>query len=244
MINFDEIIQRGISIKSSGTSGEQKDIFQSPKKLIAASKVAVECQKLTKSSRVLTICNPSHAAGLLSQSLPAHLIGAKYDFVNFNAFRFFRDMSGYTHTMATPLHLKLIMKTKEFNQCDLSGLFILTGADPVEWYLIEEFVKRGAIVCPNWGMTEIGPVCINKTFYTVEQVKEEQFNSPDNSTILGDNSYCEYKIIDNELFVKGDICVYDDWYGTRDLVSQVNGILYYHGRKGMEIKLHDSKKGL
>jgi acyl-coenzyme A synthetase/AMP-(fatty) acid ligase len=35
----------------------------------------------------------------------------------------------------------------------------------------------------------------------------------------------------NELLVKGDICIYDDWYNTRDRVSMSKtGELYYHGR--------------
>lgn len=244
MINLDDIIQNGITLASSGTSGEQKYIYQSPAKIYSASKVAINCQSITKSSRILTICNPKHAAGLLAQTLPAYLVGAEFKLVPFSAFRFFRDVAGYTHTMATPLHLKLIMATKQFNDCDLSGLFILTGADPVEWYLIEEFVKKGATVCSNWGMTEIGPICINKTFYSMDQVLKEKSKSVENTTILGDTFYCDYKIVDNELFVKGDICVYDDWYGTKDLVSEKEGVLYYHGRKGMEIKLNDSKKGI
>lgn len=244
MSNLDDIIQYGVSIPSSGTSGEQKLIYQSPAKLYAASRVAIESQKITKSSKILTICNPNHAAGLLAQTLPAYYIGAEFKLVQFNAFRFFKDIEDCTHTMATPLHLKLIMATKQFKDCDLSGLFLLTGADPVEWYLIEEFVKKGAIVCPNWGMTEIGPICINKTFYNIDQVLEEKSKSVDYATILGDTFYCDYKIVDNELFVKGDICVYDDWYGTGDIVSDHNNTLYYHGRKGMNINLYDSKKGL
>lgn len=244
MIDFSKVTQNGISIKSSGTSGEQKEIFQPPAKLIAASKVAIDCQKLTSKSRILTICKPDHAAGLLSQTLPAYLIGAYYNIVSFNAYRFFKDIKGYTHTMATPLHLKLIMCTKEFKTCDLSGLFILTGADPVEWHVLEAFVQKGAIVCPNWGMTEIGPICINKTFYNIDQVIEAKSQAVEHTTILGDMYYCDYKLVNGELYVKGDICVYDDWYATKDIVSQKNNVLFFHGRKNMEIKLNDSRKGL
>jgi acyl-coenzyme A synthetase/AMP-(fatty) acid ligase len=243
-MNLDDVIQYGISLKTSGTSGDQKYIYQSPSKIYNASKVAIDCQKITRSSKILTICNPAHAAGLLAQTLPAYIVGAEFRLVSFNAYSFFKNVSGFTHTMATPLHLKLIMSTKQFKDCNLSGLFILTGADPVEWYLIEEFVKKGATVCSNWGMTEIGPICINKTFYNIDQVLEEKNKSNKNTTILGDTFYCDYKIVNDELFVKGDICVYDDWYGTKDLVSNVNDTLYYHGRKDLHINLNESKKGL
>ena len=244
MIDFDKIIRHGITIKSSGTAGGQKEIFQPPSKLIAASTVAIDCQKITRNSRILTICKPDHAAGLLAQTLPAHLIGAHYTIVPFNAYRFFEDIRSHTHTMATPLHLKLIMRTKEFKNCDLFGKFILTGADPVEWHIIEEFVKKGATVCSNWGMTEIGPICINKTFYDIDQVLEEKEKSVHNATILGDTFYCDYKLIKDELYVRGDICVYDDWYATKDIVSKKNETLFFCKRADMEMKLSDSRKGL
>ena len=123
-------------------------------------------------------------------------------------------------------------------------MFILTGADPVEWYVIEEFVKKGAIVCSNWGMTEIGPICINKTFYDIDQVLEAKKISEDNTTILGDTYYCDYKIVNNELYVKGDICVYNDWYATKDVVLEKNNTLFFRRRTDVEIKLNDSRKGL
>ena len=32
----------------------------------------------------------------------------------------------------------------------------------------------------------------------------------------------------NELIVKGDICIYDDWFSTGDLVTQKNKIFSEH----------------
>ena len=48
---------------------------------------------------------------------------------------------------------------------------------------------------------------------------------------MGDTAFCDIKIIKHELHVKGDICVYDDWFATGDIVKQVNGEFWYYGRK-------------
>jgi acyl-coenzyme A synthetase/AMP-(fatty) acid ligase len=48
---------------------------------------------------------------------------------------------------------------------------------------------------------------------------------------MGDKTYCETKIVDGELYVKGYICVYDDWFATGDLVEYKDDIYWYLGRK-------------
>ncbi len=71
-------------------------------------------------------------------------------------------------------------------------------SDPVEWYIIESFVGKGAAFMVNWGMSEIGPLTINKVFYNSDQIQEVKRQE----TILGDTYYCDWKIKDNKLFVK------------------------------------------
>ena len=49
--------------------------------------------------------------------------------------------------------------------------------------------------------------------------------------ILGDRYYCEVDISDkDQLKVKGDICVYDDWFETGDKIVARDRVLYYYGR--------------
>ena len=51
-------------------------------------------------------------------------------------------------------------------------------------------------------------------------------------TIMGNQFYCNWKIIDNELIVKSDQCVYKNWFNTGDLVSlNSHNELYYNKRK-------------
>lgn len=240
MLNFEQILQDGITIQSSGTSGTPKSFFQSPEKLKNANKIAVEAQEISSSSKIYTCCKPTHAGGLLAQTLPAFSIGASVDIVKFNAWEFVKVINGYTHTHITPLHAKAIMLTKGWKELDLSGIWVTCGADPVTWDVIDAFVEKGATFMVNWGMSEIGPIAINKVFKNKEETAHLKTS---NATILGDRFFCDWKIVDNELVVKGDICIYNDWYHTKDVVYFKNNILYYTGRTNTEINLWSPKKG-
>jgi acyl-coenzyme A synthetase/AMP-(fatty) acid ligase len=95
----------------------------------------------------------------------------------------------------------------------------------------------------NWGMSEIGPIAINTMFDSLEKVNSYKNICPIHTTILGDIAYCNYKIVDSELYVKGPISIYNDWYATKDKVIDKDGILFYQGRTNKEIDLFSPKKG-
>jgi hypothetical protein len=240
MIDFNSILQQGVTIRSSGTSGQAREYFQSPQKLKAANRVAIDAQELTSKSRIYTCCKITHAGGLLAQTLPALSIGATVDVVPFNAYDFVRTVKNYTHTHITPLHAKAIMMTKGFHTLDLTGLWVTCGADPVTWDIIDSFVSRGAVMMVNWGMSEIGPIAINRVFKNKEETNYLKINL---ATILGNRFYCEWKIENDELVVKSDTCIYDDWYYTKDKVFLDQEHLYYTGRTNKEIDLCLPKKG-
>ena len=239
-IDYKHILNNGVEISSSGTTGPAKTVFRTPDNLQACIEVACEAQELTKKSKVLTVTRMTHAGGLLTQTLPAYSIGAEFKVQQFNAFTFLKDFANYTHTFLTPAHMKALMKTKGFANCDLTGKRILGGSDSITWELIEAFVSKGATIQPNWGMSEIGPIAINAVFDSMETIKiikeSAEYiihkNPPSNFTILGNNYYCDWKIIDGELYVKGPTSVYDDWYATKDLVAiDIYYNMYYFGRK-------------
>jgi hypothetical protein len=49
--------------------------------------------------------------------------------------------------------------------------------------------------------------------------------------IVGDTFWCDYKIVEDQLYVKGPICIYDDWFATGDLVTlDINKKMFYLGR--------------
>jgi hypothetical protein len=241
--DFKRMLNEGTSLTSSGTSGNARTFFQTPKKLKAANSVAIDAQELTTSSSVYTVCSLKHAGGLLAQTLPAYSIGAKVDIDIFNAYEFVKKVANYSHTHITPYHAKAILKTKNFYTLDLSKVWVSIGADPVEWSIIESFVKQGATVMCNWGMSEIGPVAINSVFRSVQDVEDAKQHTVTFSTLMGNRFYCDYKLVNNQLYVKGDICIFDDWYDTKDLAYVNNGYMFYTGRSGMAIDLTVSKKG-
>lgn len=226
-MNLTKILNDGCTITTSGTTGTPKEIRQTPAKLRAADEIAVKCQEITPDSKIYTICKIDHAGGLLAQTLPAIRIGAEVTIEPFNAFRFCREIKKYTHTHITPGHARLIMRTKGFKDLDMTGVWVTCGSDPIDWDIIESFVERGATFMANWGMTEVGPCAINQVFRTIEDIQRVK----DKNTILGTNVYCETKVIDSELYVRGDICVYDDWFATGDLVERKGDVLYYLNRK-------------
>lgn len=243
IVDHKYILENGISISSSGTSGQSIQYYQSPKKIQAANAVAINIQKIFKNSKIYTCCKITHAGGLLAQTVPALSVGADVDIENFSPYEFVKKISNYTHSHITPLHAKAIMLTKGFSDLRLDGIRITCGADPVTWDIIEVFVKKGAVFTVNWGMSEIGPIAINIEFDSIEKVNKVKNLAPSNSTVLGDTVCCQYKIINSELMVKGDICIYKDWYQTGDIVTEVEGILFYHGRKNIMIDINSPKKG-
>ena len=229
--NWKSLLSNGFDLKSSGTIGEQKTIFQTPEKLTAANKMALECQRITSSSRILTVCSMDHAGGALAQTLPALSVGAHVDIKDFNAYRFWQDIQGVTHTHLTPAHCQLLIKTRGFSGINLNGLFITCGSDRVSFDTIEPFVEHGATFMCNWGMTEIGPIAINTTFNSIEQLEQYRQQAISTASLMGDQYYCEYKIVNDELHVKSSICVYEEWFNTQDRVLiNKHGAMYFTER--------------
>ena len=229
--NLIQILKKGIELKSSGTTGPQKKIYQSPYKLRNANKVARECQKITSKSKIYTICKLEHAGGLLAQTLPGFEVGAHLEIENFNAYNFCKKIKDFTHTHITPNHGKALMLTKSFKKLDLTGIWITCGSEPVEWELIINFVKKGCKFMVNWGMTEIGPCAINTVFDDLNKV-EDYKNRALEGTLMGDNVYCDTKIEKGTLHVKGDISVFNNnWFDTKDKVNKnQNNEFYIKGR--------------
>ena len=240
MIDYKYMLTHGAEISSSGTTGPAKVVHRTPDNLKACVEVALDAQDISKKSKILTVTRMTHAGGLLTQTLPAYSIGAEFKVQQFNAFTFLKDFANYTHTFLAPAQMYALMNTKGFADCDLTGKRILGGSDRVTWEMIEAFVSKGAIVQPNWGMSEIGPITINAVFDSMESIQKVQEQSeylihrtpPSDFTILGNNYYCDWKIVDGELHVKGPTCVHNDWFATNDMIAiDVYYNMYYFGRK-------------
>ena len=190
-MDYNKILAEGITIYSSGSSGTPKPFFQPPAKIKAANKVARKVQGITSDSRIYTIMKIGHAGGLFAQTLPGYELGATVNIKAFNAYQFVREIKDYTHSIVSPLHAKLIMKTKSFENLDLSGITISCGSEPVTWDIIESFVDKGARFIVVWGMSEIGPFAITHTFDSIDEVQRVKELCPLNATVLGSEKHCE-----------------------------------------------------
>lgn len=221
MINLKEILENGCTISSSGTTGTPKKIFRTPTNLKACIEVSLKGQNITNTSSVLTVTRMSHAGGLLLQTLPAYSIGCDISIEKFSAFTFLQRFKRHTHTFLAPAMCEAVIRTKGFKTADLSGKYVAMGSDPIPASHIQAFIDQGAIVFANWGMSEIGPWAINKTYWPGDIAEDN---------ILGDTFWCDYKIVKEELYVKGNICVYDEWFATGDLVKKKGSNLYFLSR--------------
>lgn len=248
--NYDEnyywnAYNNGINISSSGTSGSPKQYYNSPEKIQASCPYTIDAQTLTKDSKVYTVARPTHASGLFSQTMPALVVGADVYLTKFDPYMFVKEIQNYTHTSLTPLHCKGIMSTKNFDKLDLSGIFVSVGGEPVTYDIIEAFVSRGARFQVTWGMSEVMPGAIYEIITNEDDIKRLKEITPPNASIIGSNIVkdLDYKISNTNLFVKGKVTVYDEWYDTKDQVIENNGTLFFTGREGTPVDFNKPRKG-
>ena len=240
MTDFKKILKDGCTISSSGTTGTPKQIYRSPNNLEACNSVAIKDQNITSKSRIFTCTRMTHAGGLLLQSLPAYTLGCDIHITKFNPFTFLKEFDSYTHTFLPPAMCNALIKTKGFKNADFTGKVIAMGSDVIPWDHIHKFVSKGATVIANWGMSEIGPCAINTKFETLKYVERHTEWAPNTLPIMGENLNCLYKIdyTNDQLYIKSDLCIHNDWFATGDKVElkykipQLGyfPILYYKGR--------------
>lgn len=227
---FDTWLSVGGYLRTSGTTGKPKHVLQSTQKIAAANTAAIIAQGITSESKILTTGKLKHAGGIFAQTLPAYTLNSQIDIVNFSPELFIQRLGSFTHTHLTPNQARDI--TAKYNSVNLKDTWVTCGSTPVTWDLVEWFVSNGATFMANWGMTEVGPISINTTFDSMDKVDKMRSLCPNRHTILGNQSYCDYRIVNGELIVKGNISVYgDNWFHTGDLVTEVDDVLFFKGRK-------------
>jgi long-subunit acyl-CoA synthetase (AMP-forming) len=213
---------------SSGTTNTSKKIWHSKDKLNLTSEIYKKTHNLDATSSILNFLPLTHIGGL-ALDLAGRYVGAKVTNIKFNPFNFLNELETYSHTMLPDSSITVLRKTKGFNDYDFSGKFIHCGTEPHNVENILSLVERGAKVFCNWGMTEIGPICVHTTFEPYETQKVKEYFWP--GYLLGDNFEIEWKIEDGELVVRSETSIYRDWFYTGDIVKYENGTLYYIKRR-------------
>lgn len=228
----------GIILYSSGSTGVRKQIFMPERMIISNAETAIRCQRIISADKILTVCSLNHTGGISAQTLAGLLVGAHIIVTPFNAFSFFKiiQLEKITLTHLVPIMIDGLKKVK--GMYDLSSLrLVVAGSDCVYREHVEFWLAKGVNFMSNYGLTEAGPIIINK-----EYTRDTDLSIFDHGVPLGTVAWCETKIEGNELLLKGD-CVANnqDWFRTGDCVYQIDQWYMYQGRLAAGCKILPKK---
>jgi acyl-coenzyme A synthetase/AMP-(fatty) acid ligase len=223
----------GIFLFSSGSTGARKNIWIPEKMLLANADNAIASQSLTQYDRILTVCSLNHTGGLNAQTVPGLLCGAHSIIETFNAFNFLKLLEKHKITVSHLVPVMIDALIKVDSTADLSLLrLMVAGSDCVYPHHISYWTNKGAEFIANYGMTEAGPIIINHKY-----VPREDLVMHSQGVLLGNTYWCESKIVDGELYLKGDAICSDDWIATGDCVEKLEDWTVYKGRKSAGCKI-------
>jgi acyl-CoA synthetase (AMP-forming)/AMP-acid ligase II len=222
-----------IILYSSGSTGKRKQITMSEKMIMANAENAMACQRLTYLDRILTVCSLNHTGGISTQSLAGLLCGAHVIVEQFNPFSFFRTLHDYdiTVTHLIPAMIDSLSKVK-FNIPPKSLRLVMAGSDCVYIHHVEFWIQRDVNFIANYGLTEAGPIIINHEYH-----KDSDLSIFGQGVPLGTNEWCQTKIVDGVLWIKGRAVSTDDWFNTGDCVYCIDDWFVYQGRQSAGCKI-------
>lgn len=216
----------GITLFSSGSTGERKGIFMPELMILSNADNAIECQQLTHEDRILTVCSMNHTGGISAQTLPGLIAGAHVIIQPFNAFNMLRliEQHKITVTHLVPVMIDALKIVR--SSADVSSLrLVVAGSDCVYKHHVEFWLNQQIPFMVNYGLTEAGPMIINHTF-TQDDLEVFELGVP-----LGKKVWCESSIIKGELWLRGhNVFLSFAWFPTGDCVELVDDWFIYKGR--------------
>jgi acyl-coenzyme A synthetase/AMP-(fatty) acid ligase len=230
-MDISKILTEGLILNSTGTTGPSKRIYQSPAKLLANIKNEIQIFKIDKNSCILN-CSPLTHITAYYVTLPGLFVGAKViqkemDYSEYLDF-LINSNTPVTHTVVPPLKLKEIMSDSRFESIKLKNTYVIFGKNFVTKEDVRAWIKKGAWVITNWGMSEIGPLCCYSIFKTEEDL--DNIWKLEDKVCMGNNLTIEAKIVNGEWVVRGETSIYKDWFFTNDKMMEHEGTFYYLGR--------------
>lgn len=217
--------QFGIVLYSSGSTGKRKPIFLPESMLFANAQNTIKFQNITSEDRFLNVCSMNHTAGINCHTLPGLLAGAYTHIDQFNGFNCLRLLKelDITAVHVIPMMTEVLMRV---GQPDLPKLkLVITGSDCITKDHVKYWLADGRDMMITFGMTEAGPPAICHIFKNGDDLSCFDSGFP-----VGSHAFCETKIIDGELWLKGDIINREGWFQTGDCFKHENGFYYYTGR--------------
>lgn len=152
----------GCLFQTSGTTGEPGYIFQSFENLILNAITAADDQKITATSKILSILPFSHVGGLCMQTTAALLKGATLQIADRSNYKeVLQKLHNCTHSILVPSFFITLSKLNEFSSIKfVNSPLIVTGSTPVSFKIANAMAMKGFKVFLVYGLTEVGPyVC-------------------------------------------------------------------------------------
>ena len=223
---------------TGGTTGKSKGALLSNKAVMTGTINGCYGTKSIFNNRYLLVLPLSHVFGLI-RNLMTCLYTGSCMYICRNNKDMFRDiaMCRPTVLVVVPAIVELALNlSKQFgkNMLGDSLKYVICGAAAVSPYLIKECAKIGITLLPGYGLTESANLVSGNPL---------ALEKPDSVGLFYGNQ--EYKIVDGELYLKGDnmmdgyvsmgddnaLAYEDGWFKTGDLVRvDEDGFLYITGR--------------
>lgn len=222
---------------TGGTTGKSKGARLSHRAIMAGTRNGCYGIKEIFGQRYLLVLPLTHVFGLIRNLMTSLYTGSAM-YICRNNKDMFRDIAIFKPTI-----LVLVPALAEM-ALNLSAQFgrnmlgddmktIICGAAPVPPYLVKEYDKRGIALLPGYGLTESANLVSGNP---------EALRKPDSVGLMYGGM--EYKIVDGELWLKGEnmmdgyvtdednsVSYEDGWFKTGDLVRiDEEGFLYITGR--------------
>lgn len=226
-----------IMYSSGSTSNIRLPKTISEKMLLANSRNVIKIQNLNSTSKILSVSSLNHTGGINTQTLPALLAGAHVIVDNFNAFNYSKKLTEHaiTHSHLLPANVEALIKNN--NILPSSVKLIMIGGDCILKKHIDYLLGQKISVLHAYGMTEAGPPVIfhhwninddTNILSTVDETEE---------VFLGTKCVCDYKVNNNQLYLKGDVIASDNWLATGDCVYIKDNWFIYKGRTSAGCKI-------
>lgn len=148
-------------IFTSGTTGKPKAVIQTYRMALANAVNIGQAINIQNSDRFLNFLPLFHTAGINLHTIPAFMNGCPSWIIDgFDATKVLQliDRGEINCFFGVPQVYLLLAQHTDFAKTDLKNMRNWgCGGAPLPDYLVEIFLKRGAIVCNGMGMTETGP---------------------------------------------------------------------------------------
>jgi acyl-CoA synthetase (AMP-forming)/AMP-acid ligase II len=215
---------------SSGSSGNIRNPIMIPNRMLSAN-AKTKFNKLSPDDIVAMSFSLNHTGGINVYTLSGLLSGTRIIIDPFDPYRYFKNTVNYNCTVGHLIPRYVDILSKMYNHFETPLTKMTIGSDCVYKHHVDFFLNKNIQVVTLYGMTESGPPVIAHTWNQGDDLSIYDMFPANECVPLGTEIMCDYKIIDGELFLKGNIIASDDWFATGDCVSLVNGWFMYHGRK-------------